>query len=414
MTASSCRWSGGVCFLLLAQAAATELQPTAPQKPRKPQWSSRLSTYSIASVARREHRTDWNEVTQGNKIVLPRSVYDLLVSRGISFKQFQILNPENREVRLFTGPLDFCAAEGECYLPNWVMRQLKLQEGDACAVATCRIPRGTFARFQPHSSSFLDVTDHSMMLHSTLDNFAALTAGSTIRVTDGRRVHMLDVLDVTGKQLPPGQHDDSNGKAIDLTLAELSTDFAPAKDVVKKKRGKARPAAAAEADAAADPVAEPATAAEAETKADSAAASTGEDGAEGAAPAAPVPKFKKRKMAAAAATGDGAEGAAEAGAEATAEAEGSSPAKFKGRARTLATDDDDDAASAKPASALAKAREARLKAKQQAEEAAAPPAPSQHPAAVALRAVMAVLMAVLRQLQALARKLLMPADVSFS
>ena len=407
------RRHSGVALLLslLAQAASTELQPTASQKPRKPKWSGRLATYSIASVARREHRTDWNEVTQGNKIVLPRSVYDLLESRGISFKQFQILNPENRDVRLFTGPLDFCAAEGECYLPNWVMRQLKLKEGDACAVATCRIPRGTFARFQPHSSSFLDVTDHSMMLHSTLDNFAALTAGSTIRVTDGRRVHMLDVLEVTGKQLPPGQHDDSNGKAVDLTLAELITDFAPAKDVVKKKPAKARPAADADANAADDTVAEPAAAAETEAKADGAAASTGEGDAEAdaAAPAAPVPKFKKRKMAGAA------DGAAEAGAEGTAGADGSSPAKFKGRARTLAADDDDDdAASAKPASALAKAREARLKAKREAEEAAAPPAPSQHPAAVALRAVVAVLIALLRQVQALARKLLMPADVSFS
>lgn len=401
-------------MLLLAQATSTELQPTA-QKPRKPQWSGRLATYSIATVARREHRTDWNEVTQGNKIVLPRSVYDLLVSRGISFKQFQLLNPENRDVRLFTGPLDFCAAEGECYLPNWVMKQLKLQEGDACAVATCRIPRATFARFQPHSSSFLDVTDHSMMLHSTLDNFAALTAGSTIRVTDGRRVHMLDVLDVTGRQLPAGQHDDSNGKAVDLTLAELSTDFAPAKDVVKKKP-KARPAAAADADADADAdtATEPAAAADTEAKADGAAATTGEGGADVAAPAAPVPKFKKRKMAAAAAA-DGAEGAAEEGAEAAIEAEGSSSTKPKGRARSIAADDDDDdAASAKPASALAKAREARLKAKQQAEEAAAPPALSQDPAAVAMRAVVAVLMALLKQVQALLRKLLMPADVSFS
>lgn len=82
------------------------------------------------------------------------------------------------------------------------MKQLKLKEGDLCAVATCRFPKATFARFQPHCSSFLDITDHGMMLHSTLDNFAALTAGSTVRVTDGKRTHMLDVLDVTGTLHP--------------------------------------------------------------------------------------------------------------------------------------------------------------------------------------------------------------------
>ena len=78
------------------------------------------------------------------------------------------------------------------------MKQLKLKEGDLCAVATCRFPKATFARFQPHSSSFLDITDHGMMLHNTLENFAALTAGSTVRVTDGKRTHLLDVLDVEG------------------------------------------------------------------------------------------------------------------------------------------------------------------------------------------------------------------------
>ena len=31
--------------------------------------------------------------------------------------------------RLYTGPLDFCAADGECYLPSWVMKQLGIKAG---------------------------------------------------------------------------------------------------------------------------------------------------------------------------------------------------------------------------------------------------------------------------------------------
>ena len=107
-------------LLLLAVAGAAAVTTTGeqPRSRKKPAWSGRLATYSIASVARREQRSDWNEVTQGNKIVLPRSVYDTLVSRGLSYKQFQIINPENREKKLFTGPLDFCAADGACHLPT--------------------------------------------------------------------------------------------------------------------------------------------------------------------------------------------------------------------------------------------------------------------------------------------------------
>ena len=70
-----------------------------------------------------------------------------------------------------------------------------------------------------------------MLLHQTLENFAALTAGSTVRVTDGKRTHLLDVLDVEGKPLPDGIEDDSRGRAVDLTLAEIVTDIATAKDI---------------------------------------------------------------------------------------------------------------------------------------------------------------------------------------
>ena len=57
-----------------------------------------------------------------------------------------------------------------------------------------------------------------MLLHQTLENFAALTAGSTVRVTDGKRTHYLDVLDVEGKPLPDGIEDDSRGRAVSRTL----------------------------------------------------------------------------------------------------------------------------------------------------------------------------------------------------
>ena len=102
--------------LLLVTSALLVASAAAEDRSTKPRWQSRFATYSIASVARRDGRSDWNEVTQGNKIVLPRSVYDMLVSRGLSYKQFQIINPENREKKLFTGPLDFCAADGACRL----------------------------------------------------------------------------------------------------------------------------------------------------------------------------------------------------------------------------------------------------------------------------------------------------------
>ena len=234
--------------LVCAAVAGDDATPAA-RRPR-PNWQGRLEVHSIASIARKRGRSGWNEVTQGNKIVLPPSVLELLMSRQSAYTQFQILNPAKRGKRLFTGPLDFSAEEGECYLPSWVMKQLSLCEGDQCAVATACFPSAVFAKFQPHTSDFLDVVrhhllaarqtsaaalqpqrarvlplimcsgpseilrpiprvrpipprvqaDHYSLLMRTLENFAALTAGSTVRVTDGRRVYSLDVIEVKGKE----------------------------------------------------------------------------------------------------------------------------------------------------------------------------------------------------------------------
>ena len=41
-----------------------------------------------------------------------------------------------------------------------VMRQLGISEGGVCSVATAAFPKAQFAKFQPHKSEFLDVTDH--------------------------------------------------------------------------------------------------------------------------------------------------------------------------------------------------------------------------------------------------------------
>lgn len=40
-----------------------------------------------------------------------------------------------------------------------------------------------------------------------------------VRVTDGRKVYNLDVLEVKGKE---GGRDDTNGRAVDLGLCELA------------------------------------------------------------------------------------------------------------------------------------------------------------------------------------------------
>lgn len=202
----------------------------ADEQRHRPAFSTRLATYSIRSAAEKLGRRDWTELTQGNRIVLPARLGEQLKRRSIPTTQFQICNPDNKEKRIYTSCLDFCSADGECYLPSWLMRQLKLKDGDMCAVATAQFPSGVFARFQPHSSDFLDISNYYYVLLQNLDHYAALTEGSTIRVLDGSRIHFLDVVEVRAKE---GAPDASKGKAIDLRMVELTMEFSPPKDQEK-------------------------------------------------------------------------------------------------------------------------------------------------------------------------------------
>ena len=452
-------------FLVLALAApspsvatdaAVPAAGTEPPRRSRPAWQSKLATYSIASVARREGRRDWNEVTQGNKIVLPRDVYDYLTSRGLPIDKFQLLNPERREaLRLFTGPLDFCAPSGECYLPSWVMRQLGIKEGEMCAVATANFPAAAFIKFQPHSSDFLDIGDHTAVLTRTIENLGGLTQGSYVRVSDGQRTYTLDVLEVRGKPIPSSQRDDSNGKAVSIGLLECPIEFAEPKDVVKKAR-KPNPSPAADvnaaevdsgtseagSEAAGKSSRRPSTAPSAALVAGtpgatlvagtpgarrastvtsssssagsgSSSAGAGSRGSLGDAPtSAPVPKFKRRK---AAAEGEG-------------EALQDSP--FSGRARSLGSTGDGqsegeassvDASSA--ASVLARRRAAAKRAPAAADAAvAAEPEDTTGGAATAsppglvlvLAKALQMLRSVLLAILSAVRKLLTPDAVSFS
>ena len=446
-------------FLLLGDALASDVAPSPPPRV-KPTWQGKLNTYSIASVARREGRGDWNEITQGNKIVLPRKVLDYLQDRGLPYDKFQLLNPnaeKDSRIRLFTGPLDFCAADGECYLPTWVMKQLGIKAGEPCAVATACFPDCAFVKFQPHTSDFLDITDHYVVLTRTLEQMGGLTMGASIRVTDGKRTYLLDVLEVRGKSTS-NVRDDSNGRGVAIGLMECPIEFDEPKDLVKKKPKKAT-AEEGGADGGTDAAAAAADTATVSSSSSSAGSSASSNAAGGSrrpavgarrgrsppAPSAeeldpdrwtvgpddaaervralafwgpiiptgwdpdqpaPVPKFYARREA-----------------EARGEVPADVASPFSGKARTLGGSGG-ESESAEPKTEVAKARAAAKAAKEAKEAAAAAAAeaeaaataaaiPPSHPAVAVAMQLLAALQALLAAVIKLLRTLLSPADVSF-
>ena len=65
---------------------------------------------------------------------------------------------------------------------------LALDQGGLLTVESASLPVATFAKFQPHSVDFLDLTNPKAVLESKLRNFACLSTGDVIAITYNNKV----------------------------------------------------------------------------------------------------------------------------------------------------------------------------------------------------------------------------------
>ena len=57
------------------------------------------------------------------------------------------------------------------------------------------LPVATFAKFQPHSTEFLDMTNPKAVLEARLRNFACLSTGDVIAIMYNNKIYELSVLE---------------------------------------------------------------------------------------------------------------------------------------------------------------------------------------------------------------------------
>lgn len=72
---------------------------------------------------------------------------------------FQLRNPANPAASTHAGVLEFIAQEGVVHLPYWMMKTLRLNEGDPIRITGAELPKGTFVKIQAQSTHFLEVSD---------------------------------------------------------------------------------------------------------------------------------------------------------------------------------------------------------------------------------------------------------------
>lgn len=135
------------------------------------------------------------DVEKGGKIIMPPSALEHLTQLNITYPMlFKLTNGKINRVS-HCGVLEFVADEGNVYLPRWMMHNLMLDEGDVITIENVLLPVATYAKFQPHSPDFLDITNPKAVLENSLRNYACLTTGDVIAIMYNKKTYEVCVLE---------------------------------------------------------------------------------------------------------------------------------------------------------------------------------------------------------------------------
>ncbi|XP_065842562.1 ubiquitin recognition factor in ER-associated degradation protein 1-like [Oscarella lobularis] len=155
-----------------------------------------------------------HDVEKGGKIIMPPSALDQLTRLNIVYPMLFRLTNEPVCRTTHCGVLEFVAEEGRLYLPNWMMRNLFLEEGGLIRLESTSLPIATYSKFRPQQVEFLEITDPKAVLENALRSFACLTENDTILIRYNKKGYELSVLEV------------KPGNAVSIIECDMNVEFA--------------------------------------------------------------------------------------------------------------------------------------------------------------------------------------------
>ena len=155
-----------------------------------------------------------DDLEKGGKIILPPSALDQLTRLNIIYPMLFKLTNASSGRTTHCGVLEFVADEGKVYIPYWMMQNLTMGEGDLLQVESASLPVATYAKFQPHSVDFIDLTNPKAVLEARLRNFACLSKGDVIAIFYNNKTYELSVLET------------KPADAVSVIECDLNVDFA--------------------------------------------------------------------------------------------------------------------------------------------------------------------------------------------
>ncbi|KAL3633548.1 hypothetical protein CASFOL_022310 [Castilleja foliolosa] len=133
----------------------------------------------------------------GDKIVMPPSSLQQIINLPLRYPlTFKIQTFRTSDKVSHCGVLEFEAEEGHVYMPDWMMDNLKISEGDHVVLRDASLPKACVIKLQPHTTLFCTrVPDPRGFLESKLSAFTCLSRGDTIMLEyDGKEFYYFDVV----------------------------------------------------------------------------------------------------------------------------------------------------------------------------------------------------------------------------
>ncbi|PCH37828.1 UFD1-domain-containing protein [Wolfiporia cocos MD-104 SS10] len=184
-----------------------------------------FKAYSVAMLPGKEREN----VSYGGKIIMPPSALANLTTLELDSPwMFKLRNPANPAASTHAGVLEFIAEEGCVHLPHWMMKTLRLEEGDPIRITGAELPKGKMVKLQAQSTLFLEISDPKAVLEQALRHFSVLTQGDIIEISYNSIVFGLLVMDAQ-----PG------GEGISVLDTDLEVDFAAPLGYVEPERPRA-------------------------------------------------------------------------------------------------------------------------------------------------------------------------------
>jgi len=163
-----------------------------------------------------------DDLEAGDKIILPQSTFRKVSKLKLAFPlTFEVTNPrvtrmmknaaikkkptaipnksnpidtapviKRKEIpKQYCGVVEFSAPEEKVFIPYWMMRNLRVKEGQKIqlnSIPVKSLQKGTFCKLQPHETAFIDIAagmDIRELFEQSFRNYSALTKGETIVVS---------------------------------------------------------------------------------------------------------------------------------------------------------------------------------------------------------------------------------------